>query len=91
MFLHLGGDVIVPKKDIVAIIDLQSTNQAVASKEFLQLALDEGVVKRITANGKEKSFVLTGDQVYLSPISSTTLLKRSNGREDTFPKSARGI
>jgi len=89
MFLHLGSDVIVPKTDIVAIIDLQSVSQAVASKEFLQVAQDEGFVRRIAEEGKEKAFVLTTEFVYLSPISSVTLFKRSNYIGEAFRKSAK--
>ncbi|ABZ83663.1 conserved hypothetical protein [Heliomicrobium modesticaldum Ice1] len=78
MFLHLGGEVIVPKEEIVAIIDLESSSQAVTTKEFLRTVHDEGFVKRISEEGKEKSFIVTTKYIYLSPISSTTLMKRGN-------------
>lgn len=78
MFLHLGGDIIVPKEEIVAIIDLESSTQAETTREFLDVVQDEGFVIEIAEKGKEKSFVVTTKYIYISPISSTTLMKRSN-------------
>lgn len=78
MFLHLGGEVIIPSEDVVAIIDLESSTQAEATREFLKVVLDEGFVKRIAEEGKEKSFIMTTKYIYLSPISSVTLMKRGN-------------
>lgn len=76
MFLHLGGDVIVPKKDIVAILDIRSKSSAITS-EFLNTAGDEGFIVNISEPGKEKTCVITGNEIYLSPISCTTLKKRA--------------
>lgn len=77
MFLHLGGDVMVLKKDIIAILDIK-TKQSGATKEFLEIAKDEEFIKTIYAEEKEKSFVITNKEIYLSPISCNTLKKRSN-------------
>ncbi|MBF7081368.1 DUF370 domain-containing protein [Desulfallas sp. Bu1-1] len=76
MFLHLGGDVIVPKKDIIAILDIRSKSSAV-TKEFLEIASDEGFIVNISKPGNEKTYVITNNEIYLSPISCTTLKKRA--------------
>ncbi|SFG90602.1 protein of unknown function [Desulfotomaculum arcticum] len=76
MFLHLGGDVIVPKKEIVAILDIRSKASAI-TKEFLEIAGDEGFIINISTSGKEKTYVITNNEIYLSPISCTTLKKRA--------------
>ncbi|WP_084413172.1 extracellular matrix regulator RemB [Desulfovirgula thermocuniculi] len=76
MFIHLGGDVIIPKKDIVAIISAQACRSA-ATAEFLGLARSEKKLELIGERGKEKSFVLTREKVFLSPISCATLKKRA--------------
>ncbi|WP_347489498.1 extracellular matrix regulator RemB [Desulfoscipio sp. XC116] len=76
MFLHLGGDVIVPKKDIVAILDIRSQSSAI-TREFLDIAEDEGFIVNISEPGKEKTYIITGNEIYLSPISCTTLKKRA--------------
>ncbi len=78
MFLHLGGDVIVTIKDIIAIIDLESSTNAFTTREFLKVVDDEGFINIIGEKGREKSFILTPKNVYLSPISSYTLMKRAN-------------
>ncbi len=77
MFLHLGGDVMVLKKDIIAILDTK-TKQASATRDFLEIAKDEGFINSISDEEKEKTFVITSKEVFLSPISCNTLKKRSD-------------
>lgn len=76
MFLHLGGDVVVPKKDVIAILDIR-TKLSPVTKEFIEIARDEGFIKNISDQNKEKSYVVTTKEIFLSPISCTTLKKRS--------------
>lgn len=76
MFLHLGGDVVVPKKDVIAILDIR-TKLSPVTKEFIEIAKDEGFIKNISDYNKEKSYVVTTKEIFLSPISCTTLKKRS--------------
>lgn len=83
MFLHLGADVIVPKKDVIAIIDIKNNHKSRITDEFLQVADEEGFVRHVTEQGKAKSFVLTTKHVYYSPISSYTLKKRSDSAEES--------
>lgn len=79
MFIHIGGDVIVFMKNIIAIFDLERTTVLQETRHFLKTAEEEGFVMTI---GDEipKSFVLVETefryQVYLTPISPATLLKR---------------
>lgn len=79
MFLHLGGNVIVPTKEIVAIIDIEQ-NIGSDTIDFLEIAKDEGFVIDISS-GNPKSFIITSakaqNSIYISPISSVTLKKRS--------------
>lgn len=77
MFLHLGGDIVVLKKDIVAILDIK-TKLSYTTKNFLDIAADEDFIKKIDSDEKEKSFVITNKEIYISPISCNTLKKRSN-------------
>ncbi|MEW5953056.1 MAG: extracellular matrix regulator RemB [Bacillota bacterium] len=76
MFLHLGGNTIIPKKDIIAIINIK-TSSTQATREFLEIANDEGFIKTISKEGKEKSFIITNKEIYISPISCSTLKKRT--------------
>ena len=81
MFLHLGENVVVPIKDVIGIFDLQSTKYSSDTNQFLRLAEENGFVERITKENP-KSFVIAEvdkkSKIYLSPISSTTLTKRTD-------------
>jgi extracellular matrix regulatory protein B len=77
MFLHVGADAVVSLKRVVAILDLKSTATAEATREFLALAQREKTVTDISG-GDPKSLVLTESEVFLSPISSLTLMKRAD-------------
>lgn len=80
MFLHIGGDVVIPVKNIIAILDIESTTISKDTKEFLTIAEEEGFINSIS-NDLPKSFIITEtdkkSKIYLSPISSVTLQKRS--------------
>ncbi|AEF92910.1 hypothetical protein Desca_0005 [Desulfotomaculum nigrificans CO-1-SRB] len=82
MFLHLGGDVVVLKKDIIAILDTR-TKQSGITREFIDIAKDEGFIQSISNQEKEKSLVITTKEIYVSPISCTTLKKRSENILET--------
>lgn len=76
MFLHLGSELLVLKKDIIGIFDYDIVKKSKDTKEFMEIAINEGTINKIKGNNKHKSFVITDKQVYLSPISSLTLEKR---------------
>ncbi|ALP88892.1 MULTISPECIES: extracellular matrix regulator RemB [Clostridium] len=81
MFLHLGENVVVPIKDIIGIFDIQNTMYSSDTIQFLRLAEEDGFVERIT-DERPKSFIIAEvdnmSKIYLSPISSTTLTKRTD-------------
>ena len=81
MFLHLGENVVVPIKDIIGIFDLQNTIYSSDTLQFLRLAEEDGFVERIT-DERPKSFIIAEvdnmSKIYLSPISSITLTRRSD-------------
>ena len=80
MYLHLGQNVIVPEKTVVGIFDIDNTTGARATRNFLNQAEKAGNVVSISEE-LPKSFVICHDknktQIYLSQLSSQTLLKRS--------------
>ncbi len=85
MFLHLGGDVVISLKDIISIMNTESSNKSSNTREFLKTAEDEGFIRKISED-EEKSFILTEKDkktiIYLSPISSVTLYKRAGFIDD---------
>jgi hypothetical protein len=76
MFLHLGADVMVLKKDIVAILDVHA-GLVNPTPDFLRTARNQSTLEAVAEVGKERSYVITTDVVYLSPISCGTLKKRA--------------
>ncbi len=81
MFLHLGGDISVNEKNITAVMDLETTSVSKITKEYLSRAEKRKEVINISDADLPKSYVITVDpqgvrKVYISPISSATLMKR---------------
>lgn len=80
MFLHIGGEYVVLTKNIIAIMDMETTTVSKSTKEFLTVAEEEGFVESIS-DEIPKSFIITEvdkkSKIFLSPISSITLQKRT--------------
>ncbi len=77
MYIHLGGDVLIKKNEVVAIIDLETT-EGHTNEIFINNIKKNKHINSISENGKDKTLIITVKEYYLSPISSTTLFKRSN-------------
>jgi extracellular matrix regulatory protein B len=86
MFIHIGGDTVVSTKDVITIMDAQSVKNSKITKKFIE---DEKKVKRLIDTDMEevKSYIITKDVIYCSPISSLTLRKRAQFIQnlDQFP------
>ena len=83
MFIHLGQDIAVLRKDIIGIFDLDTSTNSKRTRDYLAEAELKGDVVTIT-NELPKTFIVcrcptrkSGKIIYLSQISSATLLKRS--------------
>ena len=77
MYLHLGGDFLIKKDEVVAIIDLETDQQGKINEKFLEKIKQTEKINFVSEPGKEKTLIVTSKEYYLSPISSTTLFKRS--------------
>lgn len=79
MFLHIGSDVVIPLKNVIAILDIETTTLSKDTRDFLKTAEEEGFIETISED-LPRSFVITEEEkkskIYLSPISSVTLQKR---------------
>ncbi len=64
----------VRSSDVITILDRQLLKSSSIVNEFLDVQKDRVVE---LSNGKTKSVVVTVDKVYFSPLSSSTLKKRS--------------
>lgn len=80
MFLHIGGEYIVSLKDIIAIIDMEKSTISQDTRNFLKISDEEGFIINVVKEEIPKSFIIAQEKhkskVYLSPISTNTLLKR---------------
>src|SRR5690554_1462882 len=76
MYLHLGGTYAISDKWIVGIFDIdQTTLKRSSTVDFLQQADKKGQIELISSD-IPRSFIVTLEKVYLSPIASATLRKR---------------
>ncbi|MGE5594012.1 MAG: extracellular matrix regulator RemB [Betaproteobacteria bacterium] len=75
LFLHIGGQVSVAVKDLVAMLDIEIARKSPLLAEFL---FKTGAGQRfLPVDGQEpKCAVITPSAVYLSPISLATLRRR---------------
>ncbi|HYK74702.1 MAG TPA: extracellular matrix/biofilm biosynthesis regulator RemA family protein [Pseudoneobacillus sp.] len=74
MYIHIGDEVLVKTKDIIAILDKDSVHSSDYIQEYLQH--NEHNTENLSKNSF-KSIVITSGKIYLSPLASTTLKKRS--------------
>ena len=80
MFLHLGENVVVPIKDIIGILDIETSSYSSDTIQFIRMAEEDGFVERINDEIPKSCIIAEVDKkskIYLSPISSTTLSKRT--------------
>lgn len=81
MYLHLGQDKVVNMDEIIGIFDLDTSTVSKATRDYLAKAEKDGIVTNVCTD-LPKSFIVCKDrrdkvQVYISQISSSTLLKRT--------------
>lgn len=75
LFLHIGKGNMIKKEDVVFIGDLESTKDSKITEEFFDIIREEGFIIN-NFDDEPRSFILTGEKIYLSIISSTTLQSR---------------
>lgn len=82
MYIHLGNNKMIRTEDIIGIFDIENTTISKHSRSFLTMAEKAGQVRTLSYE-LPKSFVVCApkkkrtQRVYISQISSSTLLKRS--------------
>ena len=79
MFLHIGDNILLAKKDIIAILNWETEQERNSNMAFFRrLQQEKRNIITCKDKNKIKSLILTGDTVYLSPISCQTLKKRGD-------------
>ena len=72
MYLHVGNDTVVKTSELVAVLNAKMLNVS----PFLQRFIIQNKVIDL-AEGNTKSIVITVHHIYLSPIGSTALKRKS--------------
>lgn len=80
MYIHLGNETVIKSSEVIGIFDLDSTTVSKNTRIFLSKAEKKKEVVNVSYE-LPKSFILCSkkkkNKVYISQISSGTLLKRS--------------
>lgn len=83
MFLHIGKNITILEKDIIAIIDKKTIEESEDTKGFIQNIIDYGYLYNNNVNNVNnvKTYIITHNgtetKLYTSNISATTLSKRN--------------
>lgn len=82
MYLFLGEDTAKISNKIIGIFDMDTSTVNKATRDFLNNSEKTKKVKYVNYE-LPKSFVVTDDFVYISPVNTSTLLKRAkeNGKK----------
>lgn len=79
MYLHLGENTVVKTEEIIGIFDMDTSTISKWTKNYLSNATKNGRVINVSME-LPKSYVVCNEKneikVYISQISSTTLMKR---------------
>ena len=93
MYIPIGSQMAVRDSSIVGIFDLDNTTCSRHTRNFLNHAEQEGQVIAVT-DDLPKSFVLTReftmDRIYLTQFNATTMERRSEKSEFSFPNAIEG-
>lgn len=83
MYIHLGQETLVKKEDVIGIFDMDNATVSRHTRNHLNLSEKRGEIINITYE-LPKSFIVCSKKkkkdkkIYISQISSLTLLKRSS-------------
>ena len=93
MIIHIGDNISLLEKDIVAILDIDSVIESKDNKELIENFIKENCLVNYT-NNNIKTYIISSDsnnkknrnsinqyKLYASSISSTTLIKRIYSNE----------
>ncbi|MBQ7741059.1 MAG: DUF370 domain-containing protein [Eubacterium sp.] len=75
MYLHLGENTVVTDKEVIGIFDMDTSTVNKATRDYLSLAEKSGRVEYVNFD-LPKSFIVTDNKVFISPVNTATLNKR---------------
>lgn len=84
MYVHVGGETLVPLQDVIAILDAQAGRMTAESRRLVRDALAGGRYRDVSS-GTVNAYIVTDTCVYASPISAGTLKKRIESGRHGLP------
>lgn len=75
MYVHLGNNYIISAQDIIAIVNIEPPISE-DLEDIMEIAINDKKMIYVAEGEKKKSMIICDDNVYISPISSTTLYRR---------------
>lgn len=75
MFLFIGGDSTVYKRDVIGIFDIEETSVSRITADFLNAEQKHGRVVSVSRD-MPKAFVVCTENTYITNVSNDTLNKR---------------
>ena len=76
MYLHLGENTVVTDSDIIGIFDMDTSTVNKATRDYLSFAEQSGRLVYVNYD-LPKSFIVTDGTVYVSPVNTSTLYRRT--------------
>ena len=76
MYIYLGGDIAISTKDIIGIFYMDTSTVNKATRDYLSKAEKDKKVVYVNYE-LPKSFIVCRDKIYVCPLNTATLLKRS--------------
>lgn len=76
MFLHLGNDKVISGDSVIVILNIAEPISNDLQEIIENAALEKKLIN-ISKKDKKKALIVCDEGIYLSPISSNTLLKRA--------------
>ena len=87
MYLHIGGDHVIDRRDIIGVFDIENSTVSNITREYLKESEKNGRVIAIV-NDMPKSFIVVDKDneiyIYLSSLAPSTLKKRFDGSEKEY-------
>ncbi len=83
MYLHIGNDFVLKKKNIIGIFDMDIGTDLHAAEVFLNAAQKENRIRNVSMDIPKSYIVYQNKEetlVYLSPLATSTLKKRFSSR-----------
>ena len=76
MYINIGEEYVLKEKDIIAVFDMDKATVGKITRDYLNAAQKSGKII-YAGHDLPKSFIVTKDKVYISPLNTATVLKRA--------------